>query len=625
MSEGPMSLAKGFPVAEQSTWMALVEKTLRGRDPTEALTSETADGNRIAALYRAGDRPAHGPGIPGEYPYIRGAAAVGDAEKWDVRQICAVAHPKDALEAMKAEFAGGATSVELRFDRSRSMDGEEADGLCVGDAADLREIVDLAGAAQRPLAVDAGPFVADVAGMLHGLGAMGLHLNADPLGAAAVGHGSLGGALGGAVELVRRAPSGWTALRCDGEVYHAAGGSAAQELAAMVATGIAYLRALSNAGIELDAARAHIRFRLAADDDIFTSIAKPRAFRRLWGRVVEVCGGTGSADVEMVTATRMMTTRDPWVNLLRTTCAAFAGVVGGARVISVLPYDHAIGTGEPRAARLARNIQLLLSEESNLHRVADPAGGGYYIEHLTDEFARDAWAGIQRIEAAGGMVAALREGLVQDEIAETFMTRLARVARLEDPITGASTFPSLHEGLPMAPGTEPASLPQAMKRPDFDPIASPLRPMRLAEGFERLRDIADAAVRNGGERPRILLATLGPLAEHATRAAYAKNAFEAGGIEAVEAGELQDAAAAGAAMRNSACRVACLCGTDERYASMAAEVADALREAGADAVYLAGRPSSALEQIPLDGFVHLGCNLLARLEDVHSLLMGDRS
>ncbi len=178
----------------------------------------------------------------------------------------------------------------------------------------------------------------------------------------------------------------------DARVIHNAGGSEAQELAYALATALAYWRALEAGGVSLDDARRMIFFRLSADADQFMTMAKFRALRKLWARMEEAAGlAPKPAFIAAETAWRMMTQRDPYVNMLRVTIAAFAAGLGGANAITVLPFTAALGLPDAFARRVARNTQLVLLEESNLAKVADPAAGSGGIEDLTDQLCRAAW------------------------------------------------------------------------------------------------------------------------------------------------------------------------------------------------------------------------------------------
>jgi methylmalonyl-CoA mutase len=310
------------------------------------------------------------------------------------------------------------------------------------------------------------------------------------------------------------------------------------------------------------------------------------------------------------TAWRMMTRRDPWVNLLRTTMAAFAAGLGGADSIAVLPFTAAIGLPDAFARRLARNTQLILLEESHLARVGDPAAGSGGIEDITDKLCAAAWALFQEIEAKGGTAAALEAGIIQRKVAAVRADRAAAVARRRDAITGTSEFPDLRE-LPVAVLDVPP-----VERPDpVVPTFEPLRRMRLAAPFERLRDASDARLASTGARPQVFLANLGKLSEFTARATFAKNFFEAGGIEALTNEGFAGTEHMVAAFRRSSAKLACLCGSDEVYARDAATAAQALAAAGAAHLLLAGRPKDQEDYraAGIAAFIHAGCDALAIL------------
>ncbi len=320
-------------------------------------------------------------------------------------------------------------------------------------------------------------------------------------------------------------------VAADGRVVHAAGGSPAQELAFALASGLAYLRALEASGLSLEAARKAIDFRLAADADEFLTLAKFRALRRLWAAIERACGlDPQPIRVHGETAWRMMTRRDPWVNILRQTVAVFSAGLGGANSICVLPFTQALGLPDAFARRVARNTQLVLLEESNLGKVADPAAGSGGVEALTDALVERGYALFQEIEKAGGLSKALESGAFQAEVAKVADERAKNVARRKEPLTGASEFPDIHE----KPVDVLLPAPAAEKR-----SAKALAPHRIAEAFEALRDQAEAA----DKRPAIFLANLGPVAAFTARATFAKNFFEAGGVEALGNEGFADAAA----------------------------------------------------------------------------------
>jgi methylmalonyl-CoA mutase len=283
--------------------------------------------------------------------------------------------------------------------------------------------------------------------------------------------------------------------------------------------------------------------------------------------------------------------------MLRTTVACFAAGVGGADVVTVQPFDAALGLPDAFSRRIARNTQSLLVEEGHLARVLDPAGGSWYVESLTEQLAQAAWGWFTEIERAGGLVATLDSGLIADRLRDAWEERATRLAHRTDAITGVSEFPNLAEKLPERQPAATAVPTGGLPR------------VRAAQEFEELRDRADAAA----QRPTIYLATIGPVARHTARASFAGNLFQAGGLETPSGDGLAGFAEAGTA-------VACICGTDKDYATEAAGLAKELREAGATQVWLAGKPDLAVDGV--DGYVFAGCDALDVLRTVHEQLGG---
>ncbi|PWI42186.1 methylmalonyl-CoA mutase family protein [Streptomyces sp. ICBB 8177] len=614
-----LSLAADFPEATREQWQRLVEGVLRkaGKDDVSGTAAEDALATRLqdalvtGPLYAAEDGTGADPGFPGFPPYLRGGRPDGTtAAGWDVRQRHVDPDPERANAAVLADLENGATSLWL-------VTG--AAGLAV---ADLPRALDGVYLDLAPVVLEAGEeFEAAAEALLAlygerevpGSAALG-NLGADPLGLAArtgrhdriAEHSRTAGRL---AQRCLDAYPGVRALTVDAMPYHEAGGSPAQELGCSLATGVAYLRLLTQAGLSVDAACGQLEFRYAADADQFLTIAKLRAARRLWSRVAEVSGaapGSGAQRQHAVTSPVMMTRRDPWVNMLRTTVACLGAGVGGADAVTVLPFDEAIGLPDAFARRIARNTSSILVEESHLSRVIDPAGGSWYVERLTDELARAAWAWFQEIERAGGQESALRTGLVAERLESAWRERSGRLARRREPITGVSEFPLLAE--------QPV-----VREPAPTGPAGGLPRVRRDEAFEALRARSDAHLAATGQRPAIFLAALGPAAAHTTRVTFASNLFQAGGIQPVHDPVTVDAASAAEAFARSGARVACLCSSDALYAQEAEAVAGALRSAGAQRVFLAGRPGElqgALERAGVDEFVFAGGDAAAVLSAV---------
>ncbi|WP_371576173.1 methylmalonyl-CoA mutase family protein [Streptomyces sp. NBC_01314] len=584
-----LELAAEFPDATHEQWQRLVAGVLRksgkdveGAQAEEALSTALEDGLRTRPLYTAHDT-APPPGYPGFAPFVRGGRAAGNTvDGWDVRQR----HTAADGDAVLADLENGVTSLWLVLGGAGfpvpSL-GRVLDGVFL----DLAPVVLDAGAEVEPAARELLRLYAE-----RGVAkeAARGNLGADPLGhEARTGQTYDFAPVAGLARLCAEEYPGLRALTVDALPYHEAGGSAAQELGASLATGVAYLRELTEAGLSVEQACAQLEFRYAATADQFLTIAKLRAARRLWARVAEVCGvpAAGAQTQAAVTSTVMMTRRDPWVNMLRTTIATLAAGAGGADSVTVLPFDHSLGLPDAFARRIARNTSTILIEESHLSRVIDPAGGSWYVERLTDELAHAGWEFFQEIEHAGGQAAALRSGAVRQRLAETWAARSAKLAKRREPITGVSEFPHLAEK-------------PVVRRPAAEPPSGGLPRVSRDEAYEVLRARSDAHLAATGSRPRIHLASLGPAVAHTARTTFAANLFQAGGIEPVTGGTFEESGAT----------EVCVCSSDALYEERAASVAAELKAAGAAHVFLAGRPGQYTD---VDAYVFAGCDAVAVL------------
>ncbi|MEV4993670.1 methylmalonyl-CoA mutase family protein [Streptomyces niveus] len=612
LPDSGLSLAAEFPAPTHEQWQGLVAGVLRksGRDVSgaaaeDALSTSLDDGLTTRPLYTATDAPGDA-GLPGFAPFTRGGTPGGPAPGgWDVRQRHARTDPARTNEAVLDDLANGTTSLWLAVG---------AAGVPVSGLAEALDGVylDLA-----PIALDAGDeFPAASAELLRlcderdvPRGEVCGTLGADPIGRLARTGDETPGLQDAAAELALRCHREYPELRAlvvDALPYHEAGGSAVQELGCSLAAGVAALRDLTAAGLSVEAACGQLEFRYAATADQFLTIAKLRAARRLWARVAEVSGAgpAGAAQRQhAVTSSVMMTRRDPWVNMLRTTVASLAAGVGGADSVTVLPFDHTLGLPDGFARRIARNTSTILIEESHLGRVIDPAGGSWYVERLTDDLAHAAWAWFQEIERAGGQRAALRDGLIAERLAATWATRSEKLARRREPVTGVSEFPQLAEA-PVVRDTPPPA------------ATGGLPTVHRDDAFEALRSRSDAHLASTGARPRVLLAALGPAAAHTARVTFASNLFQSGGIEPVHDPVTVDATTVADALTASGATLACLCSSDPLYAEQAAQVATALKAAGATRVYLAGRPGEQREtfiRAGVDEFVAVGDDAVAVL------------
>lgn len=643
MTTDTLSLSSAFPDTDEAQWIQAVTKALKGAGP-EKLARKTADGLMIKPLYREADWPSASNllGHPGEAPFLRGADAERNAYlPWDIRQAFAHPAPKITNAEILRDLERGVSSVELL------IDPHGLHGCAISNAQKLDQALNGIDAHIAEIAIDAPGYHLESAALLGQWGAaqakqetLKLAFNFSPLSTLAR-LGTLEESLDSAfartaalaISLAKTFPMA-RLFRIDARPVHEAGGTPAQELAVLIAEAIDTLRRLDAAGLALDTASTKLVFSLSVGPDYGQDIAKLRAARQLWGRCLEALDLPPSPmRLQAVSSRRMLTKRDPWVNLLRNTAACFAAGAGGADIITLRPFTDAIGLADELGRRTARNTQIIAQEESQIGRVADPAGGAWFMEDHARALAETAWAEFQKIESEGGYAASLVADQIQTRIGDARKHLIKAVAQRKIPITGVSEFPQLEEiDAPTADlsdwnagaDTVTAVFPETVPQASGETLASPLWPIRLSEGFERLRDHADIATERTGVQPSIFLATLGPLAEHTARADFARNLFAVGGIKTRRAPvPPKNKEELVAAWRASGCALAVICGSDDRYADEAAQAAKALKAAGVQRLYLAGKPTgneAEWRDAGMDSFIHIGIDVAATLELAHAEL-----
>lgn len=609
-----MPLANSFSPVSEARWREIAQAALKSGD-LGRLNSPGEDGFAIAPIYEraVGPRPFRSNG------------------RW--RVIARVDHPdaRQSNDSVLDDLANGADGLQLIF---AGAGGAYGYGLARSDGAALRDCLEgVDFDAGLSIDCDLGPAASDqalaiaalVARAAHSVDTVDLSFGLDPLGALArsgraeAGWPDTAASMAGAAISLRQLGFASPLVIADGRCVHDAGGSPAQELGYALACAIDYLRALGGRAMTYEAARDAIAFRLAADSDEYLCLSKFRALRLLWARALEACDlAPNQARLHGASAWRMMSARDPWMNVMRGALAAFCAGLGGADSVSVLPFTQAIGLPDAFARRLARNAQLLMLEESHLGFVGDPVAGSGAFEALTGELCGKAWAFFQAIEAQGGVYSALVAGVIQSQVDKTAMARADRIVSREIAMTGVSEFTNLAEA---AVATSPAA------RPSFhyegEQRATPLPAHRLSEPFEALRDKSDAIREQTGSAPRVFLSTFGAAADFGARAAFAKSLFEAGGFETIEAGAAASADDVSRAFVASRATLACLCSSDKVYAEQAEAVVRALRVSGARMIALAGRPGeceTALRAAGVELFIHAGGDAVAALALVYERL-----
>jgi methylmalonyl-CoA mutase len=608
-------LADDFDPPTHDAWVTLVEETLKGADFEKKLVWRSHDGLRVEPLYSGT--------IPLDVP---GRSALG----WNTLQRVDIPDIATANRQLLEDLEGGAAGLVLVSPQGCTANGF---GTRAETADDFDKLLQGVYLDMIPVRLDGGWRARKLTAALvevyekrgHDLSKVNFSPGLDPLGSLAhCGHmldeeNTTGRCGKVARNLIDKGLQNTTFL-ADGRLYHNAGASPAQELAFALATATQYLRWMRAESISPQNACDQIGMLLAIDADMFISTAKLRAARILWARVQEAMDlKAAPLMLHAETSWRMMTRRDPHVNLLRTTAATFAAGIAGADSLTVLPFTSALGLPDGFARRMARNTQSILIEESHLGQVQDPGAGSGFFDQTALDLATIAWKLFQKIEGGGGMLAALTSGDAAAMVTEARAGQDRDVATRREPITGVSEFPDLAE-LPVAVLENTTLRSTGIGAADNGISCTPFSPSRRAEGFERLRDASDDYLQANGKRPSVFMANIGDVADFTARASWVGNVFEAGGIEALRNDGFLNPEEAAAGFSESGCELAVICSSDKVYEQLGPETVRALAQGGANHVYVAGQHDRALAAAGTGTFIHIGCDILSILSDAHAIL-----
>ena len=575
--------------------MQAVEKVLKGKSFDTLVTRDIGGLERAPLYTEETAATAHDPsGLPGFAPFIRGTKAVNDRYlPWHIVARFEPGRKNADNDDILTDLNGGVSALLVDLTET------EANHDTI---ASLLEGVELGIA---PLILRPGTAAEKSVELFFNL--IGRHENTDiaahfdfdPIGLGASNNIAADMTLLAQLADKARAWPQVTLLSASGMPYHNSGADHASELAYAMASLIAYVNALTETGLSAGDALSRITVTLSTDTDFFAGISKMRAARALWSQICSAYDVTGmSPKIHAEGSQRGYSVADPWVNILRATIATLGAGIGGADFISVAPCTAVSDGDNQLTRRVARNTQVILQEESHIGRVTDPAGGSWYIENLSRELAESAWAMLQKIQAVGGMQEALASGMIAGHLSSLQDAMDDAVAHRRAPILGVTEFPNLGEA-PLNPRAAKGD--------------GPLKVYRPAAIFEQLRLTAMPV------KPKVFLATLGTEAQYTGRANFAANLFAAGGIDAITGSGGEDVASLKDAFKDSGAKIAVICGTDDAYDKHGAAVADALQQAGATHLWLAGK-----QEIAGTDNLFMGCNALAVLQTAHQKLgLGD--
>jgi methylmalonyl-CoA mutase len=712
-SQGPqpnaVKLLREFPPVTPEDWRKLVQAELKDAPFDKKMFTNTPEGIKLQPLYRREDGAAlaHVNSFPGFAPFARGARAAGYVQRpWNISQEIAFSNAREFNHAARNSIGRGLTALNMVLDQA-TRDGHDPDwalpeqvgfgGLSIATLNDLDQALDGIDLENTSLFIRSGASAMPFAALLMALArkrkktptALRGCIEMDPLGVLAH-QGKLPQSIDGAyremVVLTRWATEHAPHLQTicvHSRAWHESGANAVQELAFTLATAVEYLRAADQRGLDVDQVAPRMRFAMTVGETFFMEIAKLRALRMLWSRVIAMLGGHDSSKklaLHVRTSQWNKTVYDPYNNLLRSTVEAFAGVLGGCDSMQVGAFDEVIRRPDDFSRRIARNTQLVLQKECHLDKVIDPAGGSWYVESLTSELAQRAWALFQEVEKLGGMEAAMRAGFPQKAVGTTAAEKIKAVDRRRDSIVGINQYANPKE-TPLAQPEEDAkgfhkrrvqqvashrtSLEEDQsevvleklaklieaKSPDLfeacveavsagatlgeitralrinDSPSAPITPVcvtRAAAGLERLRAATDRYLALGHERPKVFLCNMGPLKEHKARADFSRGFLSVAGYEILSPPGFKSIPEAVEAFQKSGARIAVLCSLDDKYPSLVGPLVEGIWAVNpATIVILAGYPQDQIEahkKAGVDEFIHVRADARELLTALHQKL-----
>lgn len=691
-------LLSDFPYPDYEEWYEAAVKLLKGAPFEKKMYSKTYEGLTLQPMYMQQDvaELSYIHSFPGFAPYLRGGQVSGyKASAWNVSQEVSSGTPEECNKTLRYDLKNGQTAVHLILDTDSQQgfdpDNEHTqnvgtDGVSITTPEDLEKVFEDVRLTDYPIFIQAGTSAVTITAFLmtlarkksipleHLRGSIGM----DPLAMLAC-EGSLPYSretayqkMAGLTDWARQHIPLLRTILVQGTPYYNSGSSAVQEVAFVVATAVEYLREMQKMGLGVDEVAPRMQFVFSVGTDYFMEIAKLRAARLVWAKVVKAFRGNSDSQkmiLHVRTSLRNKTIYDPYVNMLRTTIEAFAGVVGGCDSLHVGGFDEVFRSPDGFSRRIARNTQTILKEEAHIDEVIDPAGGSWYVEKLTDEFARSAWALFQEVEQRGGMANALQRGFPQEQIQQTTEARRTNLSTRKDVLVGTNMYADVTEARLESYETNAEALRKTRvadlrnyrksrnmpnksfvtesfshildrDRLDFmekviDAIShgatlgeiesnlrsqkeeithiEPVKIYRDARIFEELRATTEAYMVKTGTRPKIFLANMGPIPQHKARSDFSIGFFEVGGFDMLtNKGFLTVDKAAEAAIASGA-QVVVICSTDDTYPEIVPLLTRRIKIVKPDTVViLAGYPREHIEEfktVGVDEFIHLRANV----------------
>jgi len=636
MSDKTTKLFEEFPEVSSEDWKNKIVTDLKGRDFDKTLVWRTIEGFDVQPYYRQEDLKnlEYLDVKPGQFPYTRGKRRTNN--EWFIRQDIKVTDLKAANAKALDVLMKGVTSLGFVFEDTTSTTKADVETLLKGIALEAIEICFIITKGKSNFLTQ---FVAYINDKGIDKNKVKGSVNVDYLGNLTLkgnycydDESKCVAFLSEVMAIVKDLPK-FKAVEINGGYFQNAGSNVSQELGFALAMGAEYMDKATTQGIPASTFAKTLKFNFAVGGNYFMEIAKLRAAKMLWAKIVEayepkctdndcctcgkgcdcestICKCCGKMNIHSTTTTWNKTVYDPYVNMLRTTTEAMSAILGGTDSLTVLPFNSIYEEATEFSERIARNQQNVLKEESYLDKIVDPSAGSYYIENLTDLIAENAWKLFLEVQEKGGYSAAFKAGYVQDIVEKTVADRVKRLAQRRDNLLGTNQFPNFNE---VAEDSLDASIFEATSMKSDSAIAEPLKMCRGAQAFEKLRFTTDKYSKANG-RPKVFMLTIGNLNFRKARAQFACNFFACAGFEVQDNNGFETIEEGLTAAKAWGANIIVLCSSDDEYATLAPEAFDKL---GKDAILVvAGAPACAddLKAKGINNFINVRSNVLETLQ-----------
>lgn len=633
MSEKNKKLFADFPPIPTEEWEAKINTDLKGKDYERTLVWRTNEGFNVKPYYRHENMEelGHTDLLPGQFPYVRGTKK---DNKWYIRQDIVVGDPRTANTKALELLGKGINSLGFVLESCDNVTRNEIELLLKDICLEYAEINFVCCCNKKQHLIALKEYINN---SNWDTSKIRVSVNIDPI-SDFILHGKFQSEekviFSNLKNLVEDTQDikGLKAITVTGKNFNNAGSSIVQELAFSLAAGAEYLTQLSEAGLDAGIVAKKIKFNFGVGSNYFMELAKLRAGRMLWAEIVKaykpecncekeccdekgcckdnICECAGVMDVHSETSVWNKSVYDPYVNMLRTQTEAMSAILGGTDSLTVLPFNSIYEQPTEFSERIARNQQILLKEESNFDRIADPAAGSYYIETLTSFIAQEAWKLFLEVQEKGGLISAFREGFVQSQIKEIADKRRNNVATRRENLLGINQFPNFIEHLESSFADE---LFVAEDKSVEGAEVETLKLFRGAQEFEELRHATDGFSRAIG-RPKAFMLTIGNLTMRKARAQFACNFFAVAGYEVMDNNGFATVEEGVKAAEEADASIVVMCSSDDEYAKYAPTAFKLLDE---EIIFVvAGDPacSNDLKKIGIEFFINIKTNLLETLK-----------